>query len=83
MAKFVFRLSAVVVLVQAVGCGYTRNFWGPQGTMKQQQLEATVYDPYAEPDVGPEVDGARPLDFQKPQAEPVRNSRPPNPLWGR
>lgn len=83
VAKLVYRLIAVVILLQAVGCGYARNWWGPQGTMKQQQLEASVYDPYAAPDVGPEVVGSRPLDFQKPLAEPVRNSRPPNSLWGR
>lgn len=83
MAKFIYRAIAVAILVQAVGCGYARNWWGPQGTMRQQQVEASIYDPYAEPDVGPEVVGSRPRDFQKPLAEPVRNSRPLNPAWGR
>ena len=83
MTKSIFRFIAVVVLVQVVGCGYMRNWWGPQGTIKQRQMEASVYDPYAEPDVGPEVVGSRPRDFQKPLPEPVRHSRPTNPTWGR
>jgi hypothetical protein len=83
VAKFIYRSIAVVILMQTAGCGNAINWWGPQGTMRQQQLDASVYDPYAEPDVGPEVVGSRPRDFQKPFAEPVRNSRPGNSLWGR
>lgn len=83
VARYLYRSFAVVVLLQAIGCGYARNWWGPQGTMRQQQLDAAVYDPYASPDVGPDVVGSRPRGFQKPFAEPVRNSRPSNALWGR
>ena len=80
----VFRGSvAVLILVQATGCGYARNWWGPQGTMRQQQLDASVYDPYSATDIGPEVVGGRPRDFQKPYPEAVRNSRPTNTMWGR
>jgi hypothetical protein len=83
VAKFVSRSIVVIILIQAVGCSSGINLWGPRGTMRQQQLDAAVYDPYASPDVGPDVEGSRPRDFQKPFAEPVRNSRPGNPLWGR
>jgi hypothetical protein len=44
--------------------------------MQQQRLSATVHDPYADVDAGPEIVGGRPREFQKPLAEPVR-SRPP------
>ncbi len=41
--------------------------------MRQQQLNATFHDPYTEPDIGPEVVGGRPREYQKPSAEPVRS----------
>jgi hypothetical protein len=62
-----------VLLLVFSGC---RGYWNPfmpPGTMHQQQLKATVHDPYTEPDIGPEVVGGRPRDYQKPLAEPVRN----------
>ncbi len=83
VARMLELIAATMLLVHASGCGYTRSWWAPQGTIKQRQMEASIFDPYAEPDVGPEVVGSRPRDFQKPFAEPVRNSRPANAGWGR
>lgn len=56
-----------------VGCGYDRPRTQGPGTMRQQQLGATVHDPYFDNDLAPEVVGGRPREFQKPLAEPVRN----------
>jgi hypothetical protein len=42
---------------------------GPAG---YQQANAEQYDPYPQNDVGPEIVGGRPLDFQIPPDEVVR-----------
>lgn len=74
------RLIALAVTLAAVtGCGYTRPLLGPQGTIQQQRSEAAVFDPYTANDLGPEVVGGRPRDFQKPLAAPVRQQWSP---WG-
>ena len=54
------------------GCGY-RPFVGPAGTLAYQRQNATLHDPYPDNDLGPEVVGGRPREFQKPLGEPVRN----------
>lgn len=74
--KFRIWLCGLSLLLAGIaGCrGYNPFRW-PPGTLQQQRLNATVHDPYADTDAGPEVVGSRPRDFQKPLAEPVR-SRP-------
>jgi hypothetical protein len=66
-------LSTVLLLAMLTGCRNPGSYFGPPGTMRQQQLKATAHDPYTEPDIGPEVVGGRPREYQKPLAEPVRN----------
>ena len=46
---------------------------GNPGTMQQQRNNAALNDPYADAYAGPAFDGARPREFAKPLAEPVRN----------
>lgn len=53
------------------------------GPVYQQQNAASYHDPYADNDAGPEVVGGRPREFQKPNAEPVRNRWYVDNLWGR
>jgi hypothetical protein len=65
-------LPLVLLLAIAVGCRNGGSLLSPPGTMRQQQLKATAHDPYTETDIGPEVVGGRPRDYQKPLAEPVR-----------
>jgi hypothetical protein len=48
----------------------------PPGTIDQQRSRAAIHDPFPDNDIGPEVEGGRPREFQKPLAEPVRN-----PYW--
>lgn len=74
MYSRVFCLLAAL-LIALPGCGYRRPGLYPPGPVQQQQLNASVHDPYSDNDLGPEVVGGRPRDFQKPFAEPVRNRR--------
>ncbi len=68
-----WMLVASACAVTTSGCAGSRwNFFQP-GTVQQQQLRATVHDPYPDVDAGPEVVGGRPRDYQQPQPEPVRN----------
>jgi hypothetical protein len=46
--------------------------WLHPGTQQAQQARALRYDPYPEPNIGPNVDGARPRDYDKPLAETQR-----------
>jgi len=50
--------------------------------MGYQQREASVFDPYADNDLGPEVVGGRPRDYQKQAPEPVRSKWYSNTVWG-
>ena len=50
---------------------------GPDG---YQRMRAQRMDPFPEPDIGPEVVGGRPRDFDKPPAEAIRAGNPP-PGW--
>jgi predicted small lipoprotein YifL len=63
---------ALLLLPSLAGCGY-RPLFGPPGPQPLQQQNASLHDPYSDNDLGPEVVGGRPRDFQKPLAEPVRN----------
>ncbi len=67
--------SAVVLAVLATGCANQRPLATPPGPIYYQQQNASLHDPYADTDLGPNVVGSRPRDFQKPMAEPVRNRR--------
>jgi hypothetical protein len=46
--------------------------WNNPGTLSQQQQQATVFDPFASNEAGPEIVGGRPRDFQKPMTEATR-----------
>jgi hypothetical protein len=82
-----FKCSiAVVTATVCAGCTaeihrYVRfpDFLSP-GWAQQQRAEAIVHDPYALNDVGPEVVGARPREYQQPVTEVERarmNTSPP------
>jgi hypothetical protein len=59
------------------GCaGVSRPSWLFPGTAEVQQQRARRYDPYPEPQVGPDIVGGRPLSYENPRAE-VRRVQPP------
>ena len=77
------RYLLVIALVALGGCAGSRwNLFAP-GSMQQQQLRATVHDPYTDVDAGPEVVGGRPREYAQPLPEPVRNRLFTDSWWGR
>ncbi|UUO08180.1 membrane or secreted protein [Blastopirellula sp. J2-11] len=65
---------AVLAVSQCAGCWpLQRTPLFDPGTMQQQQQRAMAYDPYTNNDLGPEVLGGRPRDFDRPVAEAVQN----------
>jgi hypothetical protein len=73
----------------STGCANGRVFglqlpqWLAPGPIDYQRNNASLHDPYADPDAGPEVVGVRPREFQKPLAEPVRNRWLTDSWWQR
>ncbi len=63
----------IVVAVSLSGCRgvYCPTLQGP-GTAEEQREWSQRYDPYPETEVGPEVLGGRPRDFNDARAEPQR-----------
>jgi len=72
-----FAKAFILLSLCALAAGCV-NFGTPEplnpGTSNYQQLRAGRFDPYPENDIGPEIVGSRPRDFQKPQDE-VRRAR--------
>jgi hypothetical protein len=72
----ILRFVVVVLALGSSGCGsLARPDWYHPGTARTQQLRAQRFDPYAEDEPGPTIVGARPREFQKPLAEPLRARR--------
>lgn len=51
-----------------------RPNWRSPGTIAQQRETATQFDPYADNDAGPAIEGGRPREFERPQAQAARSS---------
>jgi hypothetical protein len=82
MNRLLLSLAACLLLGIG-GCrGYRSPFEVP-GTLQQQRLNASVHDPYADDDAGPEVVGGRPRDYQKPWSEADRSRSSLTGAWGR
>jgi len=47
--------------------------WLHPGSEQAQQERALRYDPYPEPNIGPDVEGSRPRDYDKPLPQPARS----------
>ena len=77
------RNVVMTVLVGAIAGGCS-NLAGPNycnpGPQRYQQTRATEYDPFPEPELGPEVEGARPREFQEPRTQISPERRPPPPF---
>jgi len=57
------------------GCRSTEPFglwYGPHARSDTQRAQAQVIDPYPDPNIGPPVEGGRPLDYQNPRSAPQR-----------
>lgn len=67
--------SFVAAFIASAGCASTEPVglrYGPQQPVDQQRREAQMIDPYALPNVGGDITGARPRDFDVPRSEPRR-----------
>jgi predicted small lipoprotein YifL len=66
-------LAAVVLAAVVGGCaGLKGPSWFHPGSAPYQQKQAERFDPYPDNQLGPEVVGARPREYEKPVAEPQR-----------
>lgn len=74
---------AVLAIVVCLGCRSGRPWpFMPQGSIRQQQSEALIHDPYPQRDIAPDDASTRPRDFINPLPEPVRNSiTPRTQIW--
>lgn len=50
------------------GCRYGLNL-GPPGTIGMQRERAVIHDPFPSPDLGPEIVGGRPREFDRPLSQ--------------
>jgi hypothetical protein len=66
--------AGLLVLSMVAGCKTTAmpSFFQPRQPTDVQQKKALRYDPYPETNVGPEMTGTRPRDYQIPPAEAAR-----------
>ena len=58
------------------GCADMFPDWCHPGFAQVQRKQAQRFDPYPEPDMGPDMAGARPGDFDKPRPEVQRAQNP-------
>ena len=66
-------LLTAVVAVGLAGCSsMSRPNWFHPGPAAHQQGKAERFDPYPENELGPEIIGARPREYQKPPPETSR-----------
>ena len=69
------RLSSVLLLRGFLsGCQHVQEQVSkPRGEIRQQQYRAALFDPYSIPEVGTDLGGMRPPEFDRPLPEPVRD----------
>jgi hypothetical protein len=67
---------AVVVALTIIGLGACAGTSTPRlaspGPAREQRARAQRFDPYPEIESGPQLVGARPREYDRPLAEPVR-----------
>ena len=75
MMSHVQHLSFWLLLTCAVGCNATieRPRWFRPGDIRSQQYRAVEHDPYPSIEVGPEVVGGRPREYQQELPAPIRH----------
>ncbi len=72
--KHAWKLAAITLLAAGLfGCRTGNALLRPPGTVEKQRFNATVFDPFADNEIGPEIVGGRPKDYQKPLSESDRS----------
>jgi len=82
MSRIAGSLLLAISLLASAGCTATFPTVRGPGTVEQQRLRTSVLDLYPEPNMGPEVTGARPPNYQRPRTE-VRQAQEFRELWAR
>ena len=75
-AKFLRAALIVPRCVVFSGCHMRPNF-GPQGSIGMQRNQAVLHDPFPSNDLGPTIEGGRPLGFEQPWAQARSNQDSP------
>lgn len=84
MTRRALLLALAVAPLLSGGCRSNgQHVFHAPGTIQQQRLRATIHDPYPDQDLGPEVVGGRPREYQQPLPEPVRNRLWVDSWWAR
>ncbi len=65
--------TALALAVALPACGVTKPSLTSPGTIEQQRFRSVMFDPYSDVDIGPEVVGGRPREFQRPLSQVDRN----------
>ncbi len=69
----VLTWSSICLLGTQTGCQHIQQqLTEPRGDIRQQQYRAALFDPYALPEIGKDLGGQRPREFDRPLPEPVR-----------
>lgn len=75
MKHYVSLALCAVMVLAASGCSsqtIARPNWLNPGPAAYQQGRAHRFDPYPENDTGPAIAGGRPMEYDRPPAEPSR-----------
>ena len=67
--SFLFIIGALALIA---GCQRYRLPIGPPGTINEQRNRAAIHDPFPETDIGPDIIGGRPREFDRPLPEAER-----------
>ncbi len=68
-------ITATLLLAASVlaGCQSSGPALKPPGPIEKQRFHATMFDPYGDVDVAPEIVGGRPREFAQPLTEGDRS----------
>ncbi len=74
MMRNAWRVAAIPLLLAGLAsCRTNRQLLQPPGSIEKQRINATVFDPYADNEIAPEVVGGRPRDYQQPLSDADRS----------
>ena len=61
------------LMTALIGCRIERPQLRRPGTIEQQRIRATIFDPYGDPNAAPPIEGARPRGYAQPLTESERS----------
>jgi hypothetical protein len=73
MARAAWAVFFAALLTVTAGCQVSLPRWLRPGTVDRQQDKAVLYDPYPDNELGPEIVGGRPREYQQQVPTSVRS----------